>query len=418
MSVIKDKVDEQDYNSTSNEVPQKMSRLKILISIGATLALSTLLLGSMASAHEFRASTNPNVPKTETIDNTLFIAGNSVNVDGDVNGDVFCAGQTINISGRVSGDVICGGQTIHISGTVEGDVRLAGQSVTISSAVGGNATIAGQNFTLESSGKIDGDLTIGSNNAVIYGPVTRDVAAGGVQLTIGSEIGRNIKGSFERLELTQTANVKGYIDFTSKNDISRASGAQVGGTITKHQPKETGTPKRGAVFGLGAMWFLYWFLAMLTVALAFALLFPGLLQNITDRAMPTPWKSLLTGLIAAVVVPVTLIVLAITLVGLPLALILGLLWLLIGLSSTPVTAYYIGRRVLKTGRNAIMIMLVGASILIVLYFVPFIGVIALVLSTWLGEGMILRELMRRTPRPVHVIDHPRNTKKTKVTSKS
>lgn len=393
-----------------------MNKLRILAATLLTALASGLIFSGVAGAQEFRASNNTNVSRDEVIDSSLFIAGSSVNIDGEIHGDVFCAGQSVTVSGHVHGDVLCAGQTVRISGTVDGDVRLAGQTVSISSEIKGNATIGGQSFNLESSGLIKGDATIGSNDASLNGIIGRDLAVGGSRITISSTVGRNIRGSVEDLTLTTTAVVKGNIEYTSKKDFSRAPEAQVIGQVTRHTPV-AGTPKRGAVFGFNLMWFLYWFLAMLAIALALALLFPGLLHNITDRAMPRPWKALLTGLVASLAVPVGLVVLSTTFIGIPLAVVLGLLWLVIILVSGPTAGYYLGRNLLTNSKHAVYIMFTGAGLLIILYFIPFIGALVLLLSIWLGSGMILLELMRRTPRPVHAVvsqnELKKSTRKTK-----
>ncbi len=388
-----------------------MHRIAALL-IGG-LIVGGVLFGGVASAHEVRSGNNSTVSKTEVIDNTLFIAGNTVTIDGEVNGDVFCAGQNITISGSIHGDVICGGQTIRINGHVDGDVRLAGQTISIGSAIDGNATVVGQSFVLESTGAIGGDMSLGSESATLNGPIKRDLGVGGTTVTLSSEVGRNIKGGVDKLSLTSTAVVKGDIQYESRNDIDKAAEAQVQGKTTRTMPKETGSSKKGAVFGFTIMWFLYWLLAMMAIALSLALLFPGLLRNIANGATPRPWKALLIGFLASLAVPVILILLALTVIGIPLALVLGLMWLVITLVSGPTAGYYLGHTLLPNAKNTLYIMFVGAGILTFLYFIPFIGFIALLLSFWIGSGMILLELMRRTPRPVHVISHDSKPHKSK-----
>jgi hypothetical protein len=386
-----------------------VNRLRLLV--GATIFGTVLafLATTLVDAHSFRSGTNVTVAQGQRVDNSLFVAGRTVDINGEVFGDVFCAGQTVTVSGKVHGDVICAGQTVNITGIIDGDVRLAGQTVAVGAEISGNATIAGQTFNLESTGKIDGDVTVGSTDATLNGPVGRDLATGGGNVIIANEIGRDIKGTVNNLRLSSGAVVKGNIEFTSSNDIDRATGATVGGKITRNEPTKDDSTTSGAVFGFTAGWFIYWFFAMLLTAIAIALLFPRMLQVVSDKGMPRPWKALLVGFLTSILLPVVGIVLMITVIGIPLALILLLMWIVVVLLSGPVFGYYLGRLILRESKNPLVIMLLGASVLIVLYFIPIIGFIAFLAALWIGAGMLLLEAFKRTPKPVY--DTAKPTKK-------
>lgn len=377
--------------------------MKIRIIIG-TMFLALLTFGGYAglvNAHTFKTGDNVAVNQSQKIDDTLFVSGRNVDVSSEVYGDVFCAGQTVTISGTVHGDVICAGQTVNIIGIVEGDIRAAGQTVTVGAQVTGNTTIAGQTFSLSSNAKINGDLSLGAADGIINGTIGRDLAVGGGNVTVSNQVGRNIKGSTENLKLDNGAQVKGNIEFTSSNEINRASNATVGGKITRTDPPKQSEPKRGAVFGFGIVWFIYWFLAMLLTALALVLLFPGLIHRSTERAIIKPWKAPLVGFIASILVPITLIILAGSVIGLPLAFVVALLWLVVIILSGPFFGYYVGRLLLRDSKKPVLIMLLGSSLLLVLYFIPVFGVLAFVAALWVGSGTILLELMDRTPKPVY-----------------
>jgi hypothetical protein len=295
--------------------------------------------------------------------------------------------------------VLCAGQTVHVTGQVDGDVRLAGQTVTLGAKVSGNATVAGQTFTLESTGSIGRDLSAGATDSTLNGPVGRDLAVGGNNVTLGAKVGGDVRGTVNKLSMAPGTDIQGAVTYESAQNATRDPAARVAGRITRTTPREKPAPKRGAIFGFGIGWFIYWFLAMLLTAMAVVLLFPGLLQSASSRVLARPWKALLVGFVACLAMPVLLIVLAITVIGLPLALVLGAIWLVIWLLSGPSFGYVLGRLLLRGSQHSVLIMLAGASLLLVLYFIPVIGVIALLAATWFGVGMILLELTQRIPRP-------------------
>jgi cytoskeletal protein CcmA (bactofilin family) len=380
-----------------------MKNIKLVAVLLILVTAMSLAWVKIASAQTFRSGSNITIGQAEQIDSTLFVAGRNIDINSEVFGDVFCAGQTVNINASVHGDIICAAQTINVSGKVDGDVRLAGQTVTVSAQIAGNGTIGGQSFTLNSNGTIDGDLTVGSADATVNGAVGRDIVAGSSNLTISSSVGRNVKGNVNNLNLTSGAKVQGNIDYTSNNDLNRASGAQIEGEVTRTTPKQPAASKRGAVFGFGVVWFLYLFFAMLLTAMALALLFPRVLHTITNQAIPKPWKALLTGFLASIAMPFVLLLLAISIIGIPLAFIVGLLWLVVFLLSGPIFGYYLGRLILRDSNNSLLIMLVGASVLLVLYFIPILGFFVLLAASWIGIGMILLEAFKRTPKPQYTI---------------
>lgn len=374
-----------------------MKKVLIFAGVGALFLSIFFSWTALASAHSFRSGDSVVVSGTEVIDETIFAAGRTIDINSEVNGDIFCAGQNVNISGTVNGDVICAAQNLRISGTVNGDVRLAGQTVSIGANVTGNATVASQTFTLESDGNVGGDVSLGSGDAHLNGEVGRDLAAAGANVTLSGSVGRNVKGTFDNLALSDTAQVSGNINYTSINELNQATGAEVGGSVDRTVPEQ-----RENKFAVKWGWFLYVLLAMLFTSVMLVVFFPQVYRNVTERAMPRPWKAMLTGLIASFAVPVLFVLLCITIIGLPLAFLLFFLWIVLLILSGTFTAYYIGRLALNGVQNTIGIMAGGSVLLLILYFIPIIGFFALIFSLWTGTGMLLLELMRRTPRPAYV----------------
>lgn len=382
-----------------------MKRKRLFIGSLVGVMLAGFLFVGAAQAHTFKTGDNVTFPQGEKIDNSLFVSGRNIDIASDVNGDIFCAGQTITISGNVDGDVICAAQTIRISGKVDGDVRLAAQTVSVSGEVTSNGTIATQTFTLDSDGKIGRDVSVGSQDVAINGEVGRDMAVGSTNVVVSGKVGRDIEATVVNMRLASTASVGGAIDYTSANTITQDSGSTVGGEVTRTDPpqKQNEAQKYGALFGFSLGWFLYWLIAMAAAALLLALIWPVMFVRVTNRAMPRPWKALLVGLVAGIVVPIGLVALLISVIGIPLAITFGIGWLLILLLSGPFTAFYIGRLILRSHSDHILLdMLVGTVLLTILYFIPVVGLLALLFVLWVGVGMLLLELYALTPRPSYV----------------
>lgn len=380
----------------------KKWRLLILVIIIAVLA--SFLFWSVASASQsFRSGNTVTVGSEEVVDNTLWVSGRTLDIAGQVNGDVFCVGQNVTVSGRVNGDLLCAAQTIVISGTVTGSVRSAAQTVTVSGIVARNLSAVGQSYNQGSDSDVRGDLSVAANDASVNGIVGRDASFAAQTITLGGQIGRDVTSTVQDLKLNRGAKINGNLSYTSTNNARISSGAVVSGETVKSLPKDKAGGKdatSAGAFGFGFA--LYMLAAGLLVALLLVLLFPQAIHAVTSQAVRSPWKVLLVGFVAAIAVPVIIVLLMFTVIGIPLALIIIVAWILIQALAGVMSAYYLGRLILRKQRKAPLIMLVGAVLLIILYFIPVVGFIFLLLAMLMGTGMILLELGHR--RPVSTYD--------------
>src|SRR5690606_15328805 len=109
-----------------------MNHRKIGAALGILIGLFGLsaMFWGAAHAQNFRSGNSVTVGANEVVDSTMWVAGRSIDLAGEVNGDVFCAGQNVSVTGTIRGDLLCAAQNITISGVITGDVRVAAQSVT------------------------------------------------------------------------------------------------------------------------------------------------------------------------------------------------------------------------------------------------------------------------------------------------
>jgi len=367
-----------------------MKKSKFLTLIVSFVLVSVFTFVGVASAQSVRTGENVGVAQGQTVDSFLFIAGNNIDIAGTVNGDLYCAGQTINISGTVKGDVFCAGQTINISGDIDGSVRLASQTVNIGGKIADNATIGSQNITIDSKASIGRDLLGGASNISVNGTIGRDVSLGGETLNIAGSIGRDVNGYIDNISLGQTGTVKGSVVYTGKHDLIKSEGGSVSGAITRSEPKSQNIDLRPEVIAsiiIASLAFV--FISALIFALAIALMFPKQLEDSISKVVKAPLKTVFTGLIAGIVVPILLITVFATIVGIPLASFLLLVWLLVLTVSGPVSAYLLGKLIMRKSKSPVLIMLVGSSILLTAMLIPFVGLIAFWASGLFGIGAVL-----------------------------
>lgn len=377
-----------------------MKSFKKILLAAALFVLPLAVFATVASAQRVETGNTVNV-KDKVVNNTVFAAGNTVDIGGIINGDVFCGGQTVTVSGTVNGDVICAGQSVTITGKVNGSVRLGGQTVVIAGEVSDSATVAAQSFTLQSDGMVGRDTMGAVGTATINGRVGRDLGLNASTVAVSSEIDRNINGNINELSLNDGASVNDVL-VTSANEPQVAEGAQVRGAVERKQPQTKDQASVAAVpfaLAFSLLWIVYLLFALLLVSIVLVLVMPQIIHSSADRTIAEPWKTLLVGFLAAIAVPVGIIALLFTVVGIPLALIILVAWILISALSGAFFAYFIGRLLFRQVTNPILIMLAGSGVVLVAYFLPLLGLLVMIAAHWFGVGMILMELHKRVPRP-------------------
>jgi hypothetical protein len=142
---------------------------------------------------------------------------------------------------------------------------------------------------------------------------------------------------------------------------------------------------------------LYALVAFSLITVAAGLLVPRWLRMVTDELLPSPWLALLVGFVATIVVPIALLFLLVTIIGAPLALAGMLIWLLLTLATFLVSAYYLGRLVLRGRHHPVLVSFVGGLILLIALQIPWLNILVWLAMVFFGLGAELLQLRRQRP---------------------
>lgn len=348
-----------------------MDALRGLRRAAAVAAAAGMILLSTAGAAPRPAATDGPGPH--------FYSGVAVDVSGPVDGDVYAAGQTVTVSGDIRGDVIAAAQTVTITGSVDGDVRLAAQDVTITGDVARSGTVFAAGIVFDRQSSLGRDLVLAGSSVTLAGRIGRDVVASAAQLTVDGTVGGDLTYSSDR-----TASIRPDA---------------VAGTV-KHVQPEQAPRVEISPWAVAAGWLLgllYAIVALSLVTVAAGLLIPRWLHRVTDELFPSPWRALLVGLVAAIVVPFALLFLLVTIIGAPLALGAGLVWIVLTLATFVFSAHYLGRLVLRDRTHPVVTSLVGGLILIVGLQIPWLNILVWIAMVLFGLGAQLLAFRRERP---------------------
>ena len=346
---------------------------------GALLVALVAGLAAAGSAHaaetRFDEDGTVEVDAGETIDDTVFLAGETVIVAGVVEGDVFAAAQRVEVTGTVRGSLYCAGETLTISGEVGGNVHAAGKVLDIDAKVGGSGYLAGQDVTVAAGGVLAGGAYLAGETLKVSGKVERSVHAMGATFTLSS--GSSVGGDVE-------------VTVPDEDAAIIESGATVNGeTIVevKDWEEESGMTRSGSILlAFGKT------LALLVFGLVLVMLFPSLRPSAPQTSNEV-LRSLGLGLAVLVATPVAMIMIAVTLIGIPVSLLLGMAYAVLLYASTLAVAYFMAQR-LPAGDDRRLFLWTALCLLalFLLFEVPFLGPLASFLVHVLGLGSLAMHL--------------------------
>ncbi len=368
---------------------------------GLRLLIVLLALSLPSLALERRHADFVTVAANETVDDTLMAAGNTVRIEGVINGDLLAFGRTVEVRGTVKGDLVSFSKRTVVSGTVEGRIYTFSESLDLDGQLGHNLYGFAQSLRVNERGHVGEGIIAAAGDVSIEGEVKRsvDILTSG-NADVSGSIGRDLTTSGVSLTLTSTARVGGNLSAHVRqlNEAHIADGATIAGK------RDIQVQARQSQFTRPRFYFhqAVWFGAALLVGWLGLVLFPGFFRA-TTQAVGSGWLSLGLGVAVLAGAPVAMIVVGITLIGLPISLMLLALYLAAIYLAKIWVGAFLGRILLKpsgaTKGDWFLGLLVGLLILTVVGFIPYLGGLVHFGVVCLGLGAFAAQLYRAS-RPV------------------
>jgi hypothetical protein len=258
---------------------------------GIAVMTTWLALGSMVvpaiHAADFKTGEQVTVDAGQTIDDDLYMTGDTLTVLGIVDGDVVASARIIRIEGTVLGDLIAAGQVISIGGEVRDDVRIGGMTLKLEedAVIGDDVFAAGFSFESAPGSRVQGKTHLSGYQGSLEGEHQQGLEAslvglrisgtvlGGVEASVRSQSGPAWWVRFMQspiplpsvepgLEITSQATIGGDLSYRSVAEASIGEGAQLGGKVVHEAREAADEPKDspGAKLGRAGRWILVLFL--------------------------------------------------------------------------------------------------------------------------------------------------------------
>lgn len=359
----------------------------------------------------FRIEYGGNIIISQPVMEDLYIAGGNITINAPVMGDLIVAGGTIIINDTITNDILLAGGTVIFNGYVGDDIRCAGGNIRISKNVGGDVVISGGSINIDKGVTIGGLMTSGGD-VTIDGNVNGEIKGVFGKFILNGNVAKNadcrggsivINGTIEGKSVLAAKYISIGNNGLFKNEVRYWNKK---GSIDFKQSlmnsKATFDPslniRSGEWYFLGAttLGILLWYLGMaLVMLLIIQYLFSATLNKAADNVFNNSLKSLGTGFLFLIAVPVLAVIAIITLVGLPVGFILlfgyiGLV-LLATIITSLVAANWMNNRN-KKNWNYGRLVLIAFAIFILLKLIsltPFVGWVIMILLVAIAFGGIL-----------------------------
>ena len=287
------------------------------------LAALALLIGMAAGplyAAEPRGGEQVVIARGEVIDDDLYVAANTVTIDGTIKGDLVAIANQVIVNGTIEGDLLAAGQGVLINGAIGDDVRAGGEAVKLGpdARVGGDLVVGALSLETQPGSTVSRDLLIGGYQALLGGEVGRTVRGGLNRMELRGAVGGDVDvalggdtsasavqfapaGSIiiptvpPNLTLGDSARIAGKLSYTSSAEAARSPSAQIGaGVAYNERPATAAAPPQPA-------WLSY-LQRLATLLLIGALLLwfaPAWTRRLADTVQARPLPSLGWGVLSA-----------------------------------------------------------------------------------------------------------------------
>ena len=328
---------------------------KIGIIIGGVLALSICALPVLAAEIKIeKEGKNVTLAEEDSAKN-LYVAGNIISINGNVEKDLIGAGNIVSVNGDVEDDIIVAGNTVVVRGAVGGTARIAGGSMVIDGEIKEDLILIGGNITITQSSSIEGDLLVAGGSVDIQAPVNGFVRVAGGIVTVSSKIGGKLEADVGELHIESGTEIGGDLIYRASEEAVIAEDAIIGGEID-FEKVEKGMPgiqkpTAGKAYGILTTAFLIKILIGIVVGLVLVYLLRRLTEPVVKNSLSRFWVSISYGFSALILTPIAAIIFLITVIGVALSGLLAISYALFMFLAVTLAPVVFGAWIIKMFRR-------------------------------------------------------------------
>ncbi len=335
-----------------------------------------------------------NITVDQSVSNA-YLAGSTINVDGNVKKDLVAAGSTININGQVEDGLIIAGSTINLKNSVGGSARVAGSIINISNLIGGDLLVAGSDIIVTENAKIAGDLLLAAAKANIKGEISGNIRAVGGDITISGKVkGDVILRNVNKLVITDTAEITGKVTYYSPNQATIGGSAKVPGGVEYNKIEDQWNNWKSYTEKMTWSYTFYQILGSLILLLLLIYFMPKISKKIIDDFFVSCNANIGWGIVIFLLLPIaSLILIALSFkITAVLMLVYALYLALASTFGSLIVGSWSWKKITKASDYEVtwQTVLLGVALTAIASFIPIIGHAVLFALTVITFGTMIR----------------------------
>ena len=327
------------------------------------------------------------LPITAKAEDSYFVADDKAVVSEEYNHNVFAAGETVKNNATVNGIFFGAGSNVEVNGNVSYGF-VAGESVNVYGNINNDLFAAGKSLTIRKEGKISRDLYVAANDVTIQSnlPGNGFIVASIVTLD-NVVIDGNLRIYANQLNISGNVEIKGTLYVGEDTIINNESNLKVGNKeVSKITRVEFKTRVSDSILSV---------LTLIFTAIVLALVFPKLFKKLSyELTVKDVFKKMFSGLCVLVIVPILTLILIILSVGVSLGVITLLLYIIGLMISTILSSYVLGynlyNKAFKQKDNIYVDLIIGILIIKIVEIIPVVGPLAVFATFIYGLGLLYR----------------------------
>lgn len=320
--------------------------------------------------------------------NHFYAEAGDINFKDIANSSVALAGDNLDVNGQINGVLFGAGIDVTISGKID-YAAIAGENVTISGQILKDAAIAGNVIEIENA-IFERDAAMLATNLEISGTF-RNLSATSEKTEIkNTTINGNLKLYSNNIVIGDNVTILGTFTYPENAKITMSDSAIVGKIVKEKETVEETTILDTITTEVISI------LSLILIFVIMSLTMSGLFTKLETKydkiSFEKGVETFTKGLVILVVVPILALLLLCISIGIPLAFILIALYVIAIYLSKIFIAYLIGSKISnKWFKEASILIkgLIGFTVIFVISFIPIINSLFMTLILFLGLGILL-----------------------------
>lgn len=324
----------------------------------------------------------------------LYVVGATLNLSQQTAGDLVAAGGTVNVDNSTEADAIIAGGTVNVRGDIGGDVRAAGGTVNFRNPIGGDLLVAGGTVTIDQEATVGGDLVASGGTVVARSDVSGKININASTVILGGSLSGDVVVRAQKLVVEPSASIA-KLTYYGPGQPEIQNGAQVGALDVKTLNRHEGNQKAWRIGG-----FIFQLIAWIIAGLVFVWVFKGRSKAIAALFSKRPLVNLGVGFLALIAPPIAAVICFMAFglgyyVGITILFLYAVLMLMAFVAGFVTAGGWVIKKLTK--RDTITIdwqaAIIGAALVSLVCFVPFIGPLAIFVLFLFALGATLRDLI-------------------------